>query len=155
MSVTLPTSITGGAQTGFTTPGYTTVIDSAVDSNMKQNAVSAITGTQAGVDVHSISRPFTVSVTRPKTFQALGKPNPITGLVPQVPMNVYKVIARKGLLPLADQPSVVGMINCEIRIPAGADVADAANVRALLSAFIGTLNGISAGLGDSLIAGYI
>lgn len=155
MAITIPTSITGGAQTGFTTPGYTTAIDSAVDSNMKQNVVTAITGTQTGVDVHSISRPFTVSVIRPKNFQALGKPNPITGLVPQVPMNVYKVIARKGLLPLSGQPSVVGQVNCEIRIPAGADVADAANVRALLSAFIGALNGVSAGLGDSAIAGYI
>lgn len=155
MAITIPTSITGGAQTGFTTPGYTTVVDSAVDSNQKQNVVSAITGTQAGVDVHSISRPFTISVSRPKVFQALGKPNPITGLVPQVPMNVYKMIVRKGVTPLAGQPSVVGQVNCEIRIPAGSDVADPANVRALISATVGALNSISAGLGDTTIAGYI
>jgi hypothetical protein len=155
MAITIPTSITGGAQTGFTTPGYTTQADSAVDSNIKQNVVTALTGTQAGVNVHSISNPFTISVAKPKVFSALGKPNPITGLLSNVPNNVYHVRTIKGVLPLAGQPYATLRIDSELRVPAGADSADVANIRAAISAHIGFLNGISAGLGDTTIAGNI
>lgn len=155
MAVTLPASITGGAQTGFTTPGYTTSPDTAVDTNSKQVAITAITGTQAGVDAHSVSRPFTIAVSRPKQYAVLGKPNPTTGLINDVPMNTYKLIGRKGVTPLAGQPSRSAIVSCDIRIPAGSDIADAPNVRALLSALIGTLSSISAGLGDTTINGVL
>ncbi len=153
--ITLPAPITGGAQTGFTTPGYTTSPDGAVESNVKQVAITAITGTQTGVDAHSVSRPFTVSVARPKQFAALGKPNPTTGLIADVPMNKYRVKTIKGVTPLAGQPSRNALITAEISIPAGSDVADAPNLRAMISAFIGTLNGISAGLGDTTVNGVL
>ncbi len=153
--ITLPASITGGAQTGFTTPGYTTTVDTPVDVNSKQVAVTAITGTQAGVDAHSVARPFTVAMSRPKTFQALGKPNPTTGLIGSVPRNVYKLLTRKGVTPLASQPSQVAIIRSEIEIPAGSDVADPANLRAMISAHIGVLTSISAGLGDTAINGVL
>lgn len=153
--ITLPTSITGGAQTGFTTPGYTTVVDTPVDVNSKQVAVTAITGTQAGVDVHSVARPFTVSASRPKQFQVLGKPNPVTGVIGAVPRNTYKVLVRKGVTVLAGQPSQVAIVRTEIEVPAGSDVADAANLRAAISAAIGVLTSISAGLGDTLVNGVM
>lgn len=155
MSVNLPASITGGAQTGFTTPGYTTVVDTPADVNSKQVAITAVTGTQTGVDVHSVARPFTVSISRPKQFQVLGKPNPVTGLVSNVPRNVYKLLTRKGVLPLAAQPSQVAMLRTEIEIPAGSDIADAANLRAMISAHIGVLTSISAGLGDTVVNGVL
>lgn len=155
MAITLPASIVGAAQTGFTTPGYTTTHDMALDVNQKQVAVTAITGTQAGVDAHSVARPFTVSVVRPKSFGALGKPNPTTGLISSVPRNVYKILTRKGVRPLAGQPDVVMIIRTEIEVPAGADTADAANVRAALSAHIGTLVATSAGIGDTSVTGII
>jgi hypothetical protein len=44
-------------------------------------------------------------------------------------------------------------INSRLSIPAGADTADTANVRAALSAHIGMLQQISAGLGDTLVTG--
>lgn len=153
MAITLPASITGGAQTGFTTPGYTTVVDTPIDVNSKQVAVTAITGTQVGVDVNTVSRPFTVAFTRPKQYQVLGKPNPVTGLIGVVPRNTYKALVRKGVLPLAGQPSQVAIARLELEIPAGADTADPANVRAMISALIGTLNAISAGLGDTTVTG--
>lgn len=153
--VTLPLSVTGSAQTGFVTPGYTTIVDQAVDTNSKQNAVSAITGTQAGVDVHSIARPFTVSVARPKQYQVLGKPNPVTGLISNVPINITKVYVRKGMTVLAGQPAAIGYIKCDFGIPAGADIADPANIRAMVSMLIGTLNSVSPGLGDTLIQGVV
>lgn len=155
MAITLPGSITGAAQTGFTTPGYTTSQDTPPDVNSKQVAVTAITGTQAGVDAHSVSRPFTVTVTRPKTYEALGKPNPTTGLIASVPRNKLKVITRKGVLPLAGQPNQVLIIRTEIEVPAGSDTADAANIRAALSAHIGVLSGVSAGVGDTAVNGVL
>lgn len=155
MSVTLPSSITGAAQTGFTTPGYTTVVDTPVDVNSKQVAVTAITGTQAGVDIHSVARPFTIAMARPKQFQVLGKANPVTGLVSAVPRNTYKLLTRKGVLPLAGQPSQVAVLRSEIEIPAGSDVADPANLRAMISAHIGVLTSISAGLGDTTVSGIL
>lgn len=80
MSISIPGSLTGAAQTGFTTPGYTLTVDNAPDTNAKQSAVTALTGTQAGVTVHSVSSPFLISAWKPKTLAVLGKPNPVTGL---------------------------------------------------------------------------
>lgn len=153
--ITLPGSITGSAQTGFTTPGYTTTPDGAVESNVKQVAITAATGTQVGVDAHSVSRPFTVSCSRPKQFASLGKPNPATGLIADVPMNKYRAKTNKGVTPLSGQPSRVAKIDTEISIPAGSDVADAPNLRAMISAHIGTLTAISAGLGDTVVNGVL
>lgn len=153
--VTIPTSLTGGAQTGFTTPGYTTIVDTPPDVNSKQNAVTAITGTQTGVDAHSVARPFTITVSRPKQFQVLGKPNPTTGLIASVPRNTYKVLVRKGVYPLAGQPSQVAVARVELEVPAGSDIADPANVRALVSATVGALSTLSAGLGDTTVSGLL
>lgn len=153
--ITIPGSITGSAQTGFTTPGYTTTVDTPPSVNSKQVAVTAITGTQVGVDVHSVSRPFTLMFQRPSQFGVLGKPNPTTGLIAQVPRNTYKAITRKGVVPLAGQPIVTALIRTEIEIPAGADTADAANIRAMISAHIGLLTAVSAGLGDTTVNGVL
>jgi len=153
--ITMPASVTGSAQTGLTTPSYTLTVDNPPDINAKQSAITALGGTQAGVDAHSVARPFTIAVTRPKTFNALGKPNPSTGLISQVGRNLYKILTRKGVTPLAGQPSQVCLIRSEIEIPAGADVADPANIRAALSAHIGFLNQLSAGIGDTTVNGVL
>lgn len=150
---TLTTPITGAAQTGFTTPTYTIVSEAAPDVNGKQVAVTALGGTQAGVTSHSVASPFQVNIVRPKSFKILAPVVPGTGLLPSVPKNSWKIIVRKGVTPLAGQPASVMLIKIEIDVPAGADTADAPNVRAALSAAIGALNQQSAGLGDTLISG--
>lgn len=152
--ISIPGSLTGAAQTGFTTPGYTTTVDTA-EVGSKQVAVTAITGTQAGVDAHSVSRPFTLTVTKPRQMAALGKPNPTTGLIASVPRNKYKVLTRKGVLPLAGQPDQVMIIRTEIEVPAGADVNDAPNVKAALSAHFGLVWAQSAGIGDTSLNGVL
>lgn len=150
--ITIPLAVTGGLQTGFTNPGYTTVVDQAPDVNSKQNAVTALTGTQAGVTVHSGSDPFTITVSKPKQFNVLGKVNPVTGSLSSIPYNNYKFTVRKGVTLLAGQPKAIAYFRGEFQIPAGADTADPANIRALCSCAIGVLNGISAGLGDTLVS---
>lgn len=155
MSVTITSPITGAAQTGFTSPTYTHVTDVAPDVNGKQVAVTAAGGTQTGVTVHSVASPFTITFFRPKVFKFLGKPNPTTGLVKDVPRNVYKLVTRKGVLPLAAQPFTTMLVTTIIEVPAGSDTADAANVRAALSAHIGSLSQQSAGIGDTGVSGIV
>jgi hypothetical protein len=127
----------------------------APDDNGKQVAVTALGGTQAGVTPHSVSSPFTVTIIRPRNFKALGQVNPTTGTLPSVPRNSWKIIVRKGVVPLAGQNPTLLIIKCELDVPAGADVADAPNIRAAISCMIGALNQQSAGLGDSLVSGLI
>jgi len=155
MTVAVTSPVTGAAETGFTSPTYTHVADQAPDVNGKQYAVTALGGTQAGVVVHSVAAPFTTSVWRPKTFKVLPKTNPVTGTLPSVPMNTYKVITRKGTLPLAGQPYSIARMTTIIEIPAGSDVADPTQLRAMQSMHIGVLTQVSAGLGDTTIAGVL
>jgi hypothetical protein len=92
---------------------------------------------------------------RPKVYQNLGKPNPTTGLIANVPMNTYKVITRKGVLPLLGQPIRNMVITTIIEVPAGADLADAANVRAAQSMHYGSIAQATAGIGDTTILGVL
>lgn len=154
MSISL-TNITGSAQTGLTNPTYTVTADTAPLASMKQWAITALGGTQTGVTAHSVGSPFTVTFTRPPTYKLQSVVNPVTGLLRSVPRNSHKVITRKGVLPLAGQPSMNLNITTVIDVPAGADLADPASVRAALSAHIGALSQQSSGLGDLLVTGII
>lgn len=155
MTVSLTSPVTGSAETSLTSPTYTHVADQAPDVNAKQYAVTALGGTQTGVIVHSVAAPFTVSAWRPKTFKVLPQVNPVTGQVGSVPMNTYKVITRKGVLPLAGQNYAIARMTTIIEIPAGSDTADPANLRAMQSMHIGSLTQVSSGLGDTTIAGVL
>lgn len=155
MAVTLTSPITGLAQTGFTSPTYTHVADVAPDSNGRQVAVTAVGGTQTGVTAHSVASPFTITVVRPKAFKYLGKAHPVTGVVANVGKNVYKLITRKGVTPLAGQPYQTMLVTTNMEVPAGSDTADAPNVRAALSAHFGALSQQSAGFGDTAVTGIM
>lgn len=152
---TLTTPVTGAAQTGLTSPTYTIAVDTAPDATAKQYAVTALGGTQTGVAASSVSAPFTTSMFRPRNFQYLGKPNPTTGLIARVPRNVYKVITRKGVTPLAGQPIAPMLITTVIEVPAGSDLADPASVRAALSMHIGSLSQATSGIGDTVVQGVL
>jgi hypothetical protein len=149
------TPITGATQTGLTSPTYTIATDSNPENNAKQVYVSALGGTQTGVLAHSVAAPFTLSMFRPKTLKVLSPVNPVTGVLRAVPVNTYKVITRKGVLPLAGQSYKTASIISELNIPAGADLADPLSLRAALSAHIGLLTQISSAIGDSVTTGTI
>lgn len=155
MSVSLTSPVTGSAQTGLTSPTYTLSVDTAPDSNGKQWAVTALGGTQTGVTAHSVASPFTTTFWRPKVLRSLGNPNPVTGVVANVPKNTYKLITRKGVIPLAGQPTQVMVITTTVDVPAGADLADPEDIRAALSAHIGSLSQASAGIGDTTVNGVM
>lgn len=147
--------LTGGAQTGLTSPTYTLTSDVAPDATGRQYAVTALGGTQAGVTAHSASSPFTLTMFRPKSFKALGQPDPSTGVIYRVGKNSWKVIVRKGVTPAANQPAQVMQCTLTIDVPAGADTYDSANVRAALSCAFGALWGDSADIGDSIVSGIL
>jgi len=156
MTIAITSPITGSAQTGFTSPTYTHVADTPPDVRSKQVAVTALGGTQSGVLAHSPNCPFTITVKRPGLLKTLSAAvlNGITGIYSRVPSNVYSVITRKGAAYSSNQYGLV-LIRTEISVPAGADTFDAANVRAGLSAHIGSLSQQAAGIGDTATSGIL
>jgi len=156
MPIAVTSPITGAAQTGFTSPTYTVLADTAPTNQPgKQVYVSALGGTQAGVTVHTVAAPFTINFTRPSTLRVLPPANPVTGIVSQVPTNTYTVVTRKGVLPLAGQPYRVAIWRTTAEIPAGADLADAPNIRAGYSAHLGAVAQQSSNMGDLAITGAL
>lgn len=155
MTVSLTSPVTGGAQTGLTSPTYTLVADTAPVVNGKQYAVSALGGTQTGVDIHTVSKPFTISVFKPAQFRTLGTVNPNTGALPDVPRNNYSILVRKGAAPLAGQANQIVVLKCTFEVPAGVDSTEPEELRAALSLLIGALNQASAGIGDTLVSGVL
>lgn len=152
-----PTSpVTGAAQTGLTTPTYTHAADVAPDVNGKQIAVTALGGTQTGVESTSAAKPFTLTYVRPKVLKVLPPLNTVTGTPPSIPRNTHKIICRKGVEVVLNSGIFA---NCNftltIDVPAGADIADPESIRAGLSMFIGTLSQQSAGIGDTLVTGVM
>jgi hypothetical protein len=152
----VPGTINGTAQNGgFTSPTYTTSASSTTFPNGKQYVVTAKGGTQpVAVDVHSASRPFSMLASRPANVRGLPAVN-ANGVLPNVPVNVYGLNTRKGVTPLAGQASVLASIKTSINVPAGSDIADPANLRAMISAHIGALQQLSAELGETALTGEI
>jgi hypothetical protein len=151
-----PTSpVTGGTQTGLTSPTYTIAADTPPANNAKQYYVSALGGTQTGVLAHSVAAPFTMAMFKPQAFKYLQPLNPVTGVLKSVPVNTYKVITRKGVLPLAGQSYKNALITTSLDIPAGSDIADPLSLKAAISAHIGLLTQISDGIGQTATNGVL
>jgi hypothetical protein len=155
MTIALSSPVTGTAQTGLTAPTYTVVTDTPPNSYSKQYAVTALGGTQTGVDVHGASKPFTVTFSRPANIRPAPVPNPVTGAMPNSPRNVYSVLVRKGMIPGTSQNPQVAVLRCDFSVVAGADLMEPEDIRAALSLLIGSLSQQSAGLGDTLINGLL
>lgn len=152
MSINFPASITGAAQTGFTSPTYTTTADIAPNATGKQVAITAVGGTQAGVTPHSVASPFTLNFTRPLSLRRVGQPGS-NGFISNVPKNTYKLITRKGVTPAVGQPAQPMNITVTFEVPAGAETYDAANVRAAVSAAMGAAYALASGAGDTFVSG--
>lgn len=153
MTVALSSPVTGAAQSGLTTPTYTLTSMNGPDVNVKQWAVTALGGTQTGVTTHSAPSPFTLGYWVTKVYRALGKPNPTTGLISSVPYNVQRFQLRKGVTPAANQPFAIFDATLTLKVPAGSETYDAANIRAGLSALFGAVSQQSQGIGDTAVTG--
>lgn len=156
MAISIPTPITGGAQTGFTSPTYTMTVDNPPDVFSKQSVVSALGGTQTGVVAHSVNVPFSLTVRRPSTLKTLFAKflNGVTGKYTKVPTNTYTILTRKGVAIQSGQYENM-LIRTSVEVPAGADSFDIANIRAAVSAHVGLLSSQSAGIGDTVNTGVL
>lgn len=148
-------AITGATVPGFTAPTYTPTVDVAPSQNGKQYAITAIGGTQSGVDLNSVSKPFTISFFRPSILRGLPAANPVTGVVKAVPVNTYKLITRKGALPAANQAPQLVKITTTFEVPAGVDTYEVEDLKAAISSHIGALNQQSSGIADTVSTGVM
>lgn len=155
MTISLISPVTGTAQTGFTAPTYTVVVDTPPNAYSKQYAVTALGGTQANVDVHGASKPFTITFSRPQSIRSAPMPNPVTGLMPNSPRNVYSVIVRKGMNPGVSQNPQTAVLRADFSVVAGADLVEPEDIRAALSFLLGSASQQSSGLGDTLVNGLL
>lgn len=155
MAFSLSSPVTGSAQTGLTSPTYTLTADTPPVSHSKQYAVTALGGTQTGVEAHAMSQPFTICMFRPAVPKTIGIPNPATGVINNIPRNVSKIVVRKGVNVAANQAPVMAVFTLTCDIPAGSDVYDPESVRAALSLLFGSMSASSAGIGDSVISAVL
>jgi hypothetical protein len=140
MAFDLAGTITGASVYGLTSPTYTLVEDRANDTNARQFYVSALGGTQAGVNLHNMRQPFTLTAWRPRYPAKVPKVNPMTGLLMAAsPDNVTTMLLRTAVRPITGEPYVPMSINTAVRIPSGGEVTDIAQVRAAISLFAGVL----------------
>lgn len=157
MTFVLSGAITGGAQTGFTSPTYTVTADTPPDNTSKQWIVSSLGGTQTGVNAHTINNPFTLRVKRSALLKTLGQAllNGITGQYSRVPFNPWDILTRKGAALSSAGQVAVNTMRTTIQVAAGSETYSGAEVRALCSFHIGALNTNSAGLGDMCVTGIM
>jgi hypothetical protein len=155
MSFAPATPVTGATVTGLTSPTYTIVADVAPNINGKQYAVTALGGTQTGVDVNSVSKPFTLTFFRPPQLRSLPQANPVTGVIKNVPINTYKLITRKGAVPAVNQVSLTARITTVFEIPAGTDTYEPEELNAMISAHAGALWNQADGIATTLRTGVI
>lgn len=146
--------VTGSAQTGLTSPTYTLTSDNPPSPNGKQWAVTALGGTQTGVEVHAGSFPFTISAFKTASPRGLPTANSATGIVSSIPVNTQKFVTRKGVNVNANQ-TAVAVITTSVAIPAGADSYDPESLRAALSLHIGALSNQSSGVGDMAVTNIV
>lgn len=156
MSITITGSITGGAQTGFTTPTYTAAADQAIDLRSKQSVITAVGGTQVGVVAHSLNAPFTITVRRANVFKTLSKAflNGVTGQYSRVPYNDFLLLVRKAAQVASGQWHV-NDFRLTAHVAAGSETFDLPNVQAGLSCIVGLAWAESAGIGDTLNNGVL
>lgn len=155
MSFAPASPVTGAAVAGLTSPTYTLTTDVAPNINGKQYAITALGGTQTGVDVNTVSKPFSLSFFRPPALRTLPQANPVTGVIKNIPMNVYKMITRKGALPAANQVPMTARITTTIEVPAGADTYEPEELRAMISAHFGAGWAQASGIADTVVSGVI
>lgn len=79
----------------------------------------------------------------------------MTGIIKNVPMNTYKLITRKGVLPSANQVAITARITTIIEVPAGSDTYEPEDLRAMCSAHFGVGWASASGIADTLISGII
>jgi hypothetical protein len=154
LAITSPINgVVGAGVSGFTSPTYTYAVGQSPYPNSRYGTITAKGGTQpSGVTVHSASKPFAITSTQPQKIAVLPPLNS-SGQLRNVPKNTYHVRVDMGLLCLAGQPYEIGSIDIEMKIPAGADLADPDNVKAMIICSAGAIAQLVPGAVDTALSG--
>lgn len=155
MSFNPSSPVSGAAVSGLTSPTYTLTADRAPSNNGVQWAISALGGTQTGVETNTVSKPFTLSFFRPANLRVLPAANPLTGVIKDVPTNTYKLITRKGAVPSVNQAIRVPRITTTIEIPSGTETFEPEEIRAMISLHFGAGYAQASGIADTVITGVL
>lgn len=138
MSINLAGPTAAITTNSLTAATYTFVADMAPDSRTKAFVVSALGGTQTGVQAHSVDAPKQFLIRKPAQFLQPSAYNVTTGRYGKVPKNVTKCMFRGSAKVAANQWESVP-ITFEIGAPAGAASYDRANLEASIAASIAAL----------------
>jgi len=149
MAITSP--ITGSAQTGFSSPSAT-IVRGAQKANGVDFAVTALSGMGSSTS-NTASSPFVVSVEKPVSIKT--PKVSAAGIVYSPGRNRHRIATLKGMAAIASFPSIPGIAETFIAVPAGAEEGDPNNIRAMISVHIGVLQQYSAALGDQVVSGVV
>lgn len=152
--INLTSPVTGQAITGLTSPTYTLVQDGALPPGVSIGwYVSALGGTQTGVNAHSIANPFTISWKNPKSLVSPGSVD-VTGVY-RAPTrrNHYEMLIRKGAAPISGQSPRTNFVKTTFDIEAGCETTSQNELAAALSLAIGALTQIRDGILTTLVTG--
>lgn len=152
MTMTSDGTLTGPTTiTGLTSPTYTTTVANPPNANSKRWSISQLGGTQTNVRTHSVSDPFTITAYQPAVVKRAPVPNQNTGIISNVPKNTYGVHVQKGVKVNATSGQLdAAAIKTIIEVPAGADAADAINLRAMVAAYCAFITESINGICDTL-----
>jgi hypothetical protein len=114
--------------------------------------VTAIGGTQTNVRASTAGDPFTVLV-RKFPYRALPARNPTTGLYGNIPRNKVEFLFRKGMKVDSAGLIIPGDMRVSLSIPAGAEINDAPNIRAMVCFALGLFNEEAEDIAESVISG--
>lgn len=154
MTISLTSPVTGGAQTGFTSPTYTVTADASPTANSRQWAVTAVGGSGNTARTHANGDPFTATYYRTASYKTLGPLN-AAGFPSRVPRNTDKWVFRKGVIPHSSLAAQTAIVTVTIDRPAGSESNNPIDLRGLLSLVVGVLNQQSAGFGDTAVSGIL
>lgn len=135
INLTGPTAAVTTTDSKISAGTYTFVADQANDLRTKVFAVSAIGGTQTGVQKHTAEAPKQLMFRRPASYAQLGGYNQVSGKYSKVPKNVTRIIGKGSAQVVLNQWEIIPM-TLDIGIPAGSASYDAANVEASVMMFI-------------------
>ncbi len=154
MSISLA-NVTGDTMGVFTTPGYTVTADTPPPGvKGKQYAISALTGTQTGVEANAIGEPFSFTYSGPVSPKGVGALSSATGRPLVTPRNTHKCITRKGVEVVTGY-FVPMNITTTFDVPAGSEIKDSESIRAAINLHVNAMKQIVSGLGDTIVTGVI
>lgn len=139
--------------TGLTNPTWTLVADVAPVANAKAYYVSALGGTQTGVEVHSASNAFQLIQYKPSAYKQLGQLN-AAGQPSSFPINSYSFVVKKGVEVYTGIRRTM-TVKTIIEVPAGAESTDPESISAALVAHAAALHVNAASWRNDIVLGAL